>query len=70
MLARGLAADLHEKGIVVLTLNPGWVKTEMGGADGMFEAKDSVHRMLGLVIRSTPAHSGVFQSHDGTEIPW
>jgi NAD(P)-dependent dehydrogenase (short-subunit alcohol dehydrogenase family) len=34
MVARNLAADLKKEGITVLPLNPGWVKTSMGGGDG------------------------------------
>jgi NAD(P)-dependent dehydrogenase (short-subunit alcohol dehydrogenase family) len=70
MVARTLAADLHARGITVLTLNPGWVKTDMGGSDGLFETSDSVGRMMKRMDEASLDRSGSFLSHDGAEIPW
>lgn len=70
MVARSLAADLASKGITVFCLNPGWVKTDMGGDDGIFSINESVGNMIGLIENSTLANTGTFLSHDGTKLAW
>jgi NAD(P)-dependent dehydrogenase (short-subunit alcohol dehydrogenase family) len=70
MVARTLAADLKARGITVLSLNPGWVKTDMGGKDAMFTPEMSVGNMLSVVGASSIADTGTFISHDGRRLPW
>ena len=70
MLARGLAATLAQRGIVVVALSPGWVKTDMGGESAPLTPQASVRglrKVLGALGRED---SGKFLSHDGAEIPW
>ncbi|MCJ8159018.1 SDR family oxidoreductase [Sphingomonas sp. LaA6.9] len=70
MIARNLAADLKARGVIVLSVNPGWVKTEMGGEDGMFTPETSVANMIKAIEASDLASTGSFISHDGTRLPW
>jgi NAD(P)-dependent dehydrogenase (short-subunit alcohol dehydrogenase family) len=70
MLAKGLAATLASKGIIVVALSPGWVRTDMGGAGAPLSAEASVRGLRTVIERLTPRESGRFFSHDGTEIPW
>jgi len=70
MLAKGLAATLASKAIIVVALSPGWVRTEMGGAGAPLSAEASVRGLRKVITRLTPRDSGRFLSHDGTEIPW
>lgn len=67
---RSLAIDLRPKEITVAMLNPGWVRTEMGGTGAQIETRDSVAAMRGVIGRLTLADSGRFLDHDGAEIPW
>ena len=70
MIARNLASDLGARGITVVALHPGWVKTRMGGAEAPIEVAQSVLNQQRLLERLTPADSGRFFNHDGTELPW
>ena len=70
MLAKGLAATLASKGIIVVALSPGWVRTDMGGASAPLSPETSVRGMRKVIERLKPRDSGRFLSHDGTEIPW
>jgi NAD(P)-dependent dehydrogenase (short-subunit alcohol dehydrogenase family) len=70
MLAKGLAATLAGRGIVVVALSPGWVRTDMGGAGAPLTAEVSVRGLRKVIQNLKSKDSGKFLSHDGSEIPW
>jgi NAD(P)-dependent dehydrogenase (short-subunit alcohol dehydrogenase family) len=70
MLAKGLAATLASKGIIVVALSPGWVRTDMGGEQAPLSPKDSVQGLRRVIAGLKKGDSGRFLSHDGSEIPW
>jgi NAD(P)-dependent dehydrogenase (short-subunit alcohol dehydrogenase family) len=67
---KSLAVDLAPKGIVVVVLHPGWVRTDMGGASAPVTPEASVAGMRALIDRLTPADAGRFFTYEGREIPW
>lgn len=70
MLARSLfAKHAEEHGVGVISLHPGWVRTDMGGPNGLIDVETSVNGMLNLLeAETTPRHA--FLAYDGTEVPW
>jgi NAD(P)-dependent dehydrogenase (short-subunit alcohol dehydrogenase family) len=66
----GLAHELKARGIGVLLLHPGWVRTNMGGSSASIGPEESVRGMLALVDRYAPNLSGGFFRFDGTRMPW
>jgi NAD(P)-dependent dehydrogenase (short-subunit alcohol dehydrogenase family) len=70
MLTKQASIDLADTGVRVVSLSPGWVKTEMGGKDAKYEVEDSVSKILAVTDQLTPAHNGGFWGEDGKEIPW
>ena len=70
MLVKGLAANLAGKGVIVVALSPGWVRTDMGGAGAPLAAETSVAGLRNVIAGLKPADSGKFLSHDGSPIPW
>jgi NAD(P)-dependent dehydrogenase (short-subunit alcohol dehydrogenase family) len=66
----GLAHELESRGIGVLLLHPGWVRTRMGGASAPISPEESVRGMLALVDRYAPSLSGGFFRFDGVRMPW
>jgi NAD(P)-dependent dehydrogenase (short-subunit alcohol dehydrogenase family) len=70
MLTKQAAIDLAENGIKVVSLSPGWVKTEMGGVDAKYSVEDSVSKMLDVTDHLTHLQNGRFWGEDGKEIPW
>ncbi|MBS1202605.1 MAG: short-chain dehydrogenase, partial [Chromatiaceae bacterium] len=66
----GLALELAPRGIGVLLVHPGWVRTRMGGDTAGTTPEESVARMLALVDGFTLSMSGAFLRHDGTPLPW
>ena len=70
MLAKGLAATLAPRGIIVVALSPGWVRTDMGGAEAPLSPEQSVQGLRRVIAALKKSDSGRFLSHDGSEIPW
>lgn len=60
-----LAAALRERGIVVVALHPGWVQTDMGGADAPLTVQQSVAGMRSTLARLAPSDRGAFLNYDG-----
>jgi len=56
--------------IISFVVDPGWVKTDMGGEGAVMEVQDSAAAVLKLVTSSTSQHSGKFFNNSGKEIVW
>ena len=54
----------------VVSLHPGWVQTDMGGAGAMLSVTQSVTDLRTTVAALTPADNGRFLNHDGQPLPW
>jgi NAD(P)-dependent dehydrogenase (short-subunit alcohol dehydrogenase family) len=70
MVMRSLAIDLAPRGITCVVINPGWVRTDMGGPYGTQTPAESVTKVRRLMDNLGPAHSGKFINHDGREYAW
>ncbi len=70
MVVKSLAIDLKPVGITAVILNPGWVKTDMGGPNAMISTEQSVSGMRQVISKLTIADSGKFFDYDGRMIPW
>ena len=66
--SRNLSHQLRDDGIIVISLSPGWVRTDMGGADAKIEVDESVSGMLSVIDGLTPADSGEFYSYTGARV--
>jgi len=70
MLVKGLAATLASRGIIVVALSPGWVRTDMGGEQAPLSPEKSVQGLRKVIDGLNKSDSGKFLSHDGSQIPW
>jgi NAD(P)-dependent dehydrogenase (short-subunit alcohol dehydrogenase family) len=70
MFHRCLAEELGAEGFVCLALHPGWVRTDMGGAEAPLSAEESVAGMLRVIDGAGPEHNGAFLDHRGETLPW
>jgi NAD(P)-dependent dehydrogenase (short-subunit alcohol dehydrogenase family) len=67
---KSLSIDLAPRGFAVIVLNPGWVKTDMGGPGGISTPAESIARLRRIIDKAGPAENGKFLNHDGKEYPW
>jgi len=70
MLTVHQAGDLKEKGVKVVCMDPGWVKTRMGGQGAILEPDHSIGGMLKVIHGLKDGDSGKFYQYDGAEVPW
>jgi NAD(P)-dependent dehydrogenase (short-subunit alcohol dehydrogenase family) len=70
LLAKGLAETLRPRGVIVVALSPGWVRTDMGGQGATLAPETSVRGLRKVLAGVKLQDSGKFLSHDGSPIPW
>jgi NAD(P)-dependent dehydrogenase (short-subunit alcohol dehydrogenase family) len=54
----------------MVAMHPGWVQTEMGGANATLAVEQAVTRMRQTLAHIAPKHAGQFLSYDGSTIAW
>jgi len=67
---KSLSIDLRPSSIGVLILHPGWVRTDMGGPNGLIDVEESVSGMRKVIANFSLADSGSFVKYDGSALPW
>ncbi|WP_429127474.1 SDR family oxidoreductase [Ensifer sp. 4252] len=65
-----LAQDFRKDGIAVLSLHPGWVKTDMGGDEASVPVATSAAGLKAIIDEANMVDSGSFCSYDGRRISW
>jgi NAD(P)-dependent dehydrogenase (short-subunit alcohol dehydrogenase family) len=65
-----LAHDLKPRGIAVVMLHPGAVRTRMAGGHGMIEADESVRGLLQRIDELRLETTGRFLHQNGDVLPW
>ncbi len=72
MLAVHQAGDLRARlpGSVVIVMDPGWVKTRMGGDGAVLEPAQSISGMLTVLYGLKDGDNGSFFTYNGAKKPW
>lgn len=70
IVTKSLALDLSNTGIIAVVLNPGWVRTDMGGPQGELSTEESAAGLRAVIDDLKPSQSGGFFDVDGSPIPW
>jgi NAD(P)-dependent dehydrogenase (short-subunit alcohol dehydrogenase family) len=70
MVMKSLSIDLAPRGITCVVVNPGWVRTDMGGARGTLSPEESIRLMRSVIAALRPEDSGKFLNYTGKTYPW
>lgn len=70
MAWRSLATDTRPRGLTCVVLHPGWVSTDMGGAQAPVTPPLSIAGMTKVIEALKPADTGGFINFDGTRFEW
>ncbi len=73
-----LALDLHEEGITLIAMCPGWVATDMGSSSATamgiagpgLDAPTSIAGMLKIIDGLTLGQTGSFYNYKGDIVPF
>ena len=64
------ALELAGRGISCIVMSPGWVRTDMGGAQATLSPEQSVAAMRRVIGALGVRDSGRFLNYDGREYSW
>ena len=70
MITRHLSFDLAHEGIIVISMHPGWVQTDMGGPQAAVTPPDSAAGILNVAAGLTADDNGKFYIYNGEIHPW
>jgi NAD(P)-dependent dehydrogenase (short-subunit alcohol dehydrogenase family) len=70
MAGRSLALDLAPRGVSVVLLHPGYVRTAMTGNNGLIDAEESAAGLLARIDEQTLEETGRFVHMSGERLPW
>ncbi len=69
-LARGLWPEMHGRKLTMVSLHPGWVRTDMGGSTAPVSVDDSAAGIVNVIEKQSGAHQHRFLDYMGKELPW
>ncbi len=68
-LTRSLMAKLGRP-LTVLSLHPGWVRTDMGGAGAALDVETSARGLVDTILAHRGTPGSAFFDYSGAELPW
>ncbi|AJJ12387.1 short chain dehydrogenase family protein [Yersinia rohdei] len=70
MMTRNLVAELADPSLTVLSIHPGWVKTDMGGDAAPLTITSSVKGVVDQIERASGKGGHGFIDYQGHTLPW
>jgi len=69
-LTRGLWGELSGRKLTMVSVHPGWVRTDMGGSAAAVSVEDSSEGVVAVIEAQSGAHQHRFLAYTGEELPW
>jgi len=70
MLMRGVGAWLEPRGVTVVSVAPGWTRTELGGPNAHNSVEEAIEGVRAVLDRLTIEDTGSYWNYDGKRLPW
>jgi len=70
MMTRCLASDFRADGVIVISVHPGWIQTDMGGPNATRSPAETIPSMMKVIDDLTMNDTGSFFNWDGSRVPW
>ncbi len=70
MVTRCLATDFRTNSVIVISIHPGWIQTDMGGPYATRTPAETIPTMMNVIDGLTMDDSGSFLNWDGKTVPW
>ena len=70
MVMKSLSIDLGKRDVICVVMNPGWVRTDMGGAGGKLSPAESITALRSIIASLGPKDSGRFLNWNGEIYCW
>ena len=69
-LTRGLWPELKGRKLTMVSLHPGWVRTDMGGSSAAVSVEDSAAGIVTVIEEQSGVHQHSFLDYNGRELAW
>ena len=69
-VVKAASLEWGPKGVTCMTFHPGWVKTDMGGAEADIEPAVSIAGVRKVIAEATAKSNGCFFDYTGKELAW
>ncbi|XP_031553207.1 uncharacterized protein LOC116290338 [Actinia tenebrosa] len=69
-VTKSMSVDLKPFGIISVVLDPGWVRTDMGGEQAPLAASESVSGMMEVIKSLDESKNGMWLDYKGDITPW
>jgi len=70
LFMRHLAIILAKENVLTVALDPGWVRTDMGGPNAFLSIEQAVQNLMRVIENLSPETSGKFINWEGKINPW
>lgn len=65
-----LSEEFKSQGATFVVVHPGWVRTDMGGANATYSPQESITSLIAEIEKLTPKDTGRFFDLKGRKIDW
>jgi NAD(P)-dependent dehydrogenase (short-subunit alcohol dehydrogenase family) len=69
-LCRTMAHEIADRGLIAVCVDPGWVRTRMGGNDAPLSPAESAENLYSFIEGLKAEHSGTYLSTDFYALPY